>query len=112
MIVKFFSSEAGELVMMADTARPLLKAIGKHCTAQGVITRSEASQAVIELERYLDRIAPQELQMDEDKEKSLPSMLRPVSARQRAWPLVKMLNRTARARKEGHITWKAAADFE
>ncbi|MDR1648555.1 MAG: DUF1840 domain-containing protein [Zoogloeaceae bacterium] len=112
MIVKFFSSASGELVMMADTARPLLKAIGKHCTAEGVITQSEMRQAVVELERYLDHIAPQEPPPDEEKEKHMPAMLRPVSLRQRAWPLIKMLNRTAQTKKESRITWQAAQDFE
>jgi len=112
MIVKFFSSEAGELVMMADSARPLLKAIGKPCTAEGVIEKSEMRGAVIELEHYLEHAAPQEAPPDEEKEKAMPAMLRPVSIRQRAWPLIKMLNRTAQSKKDAHITWRAAADFE
>lgn len=112
MIVKFFSSEAGELVMMADSARPLLKAIGKACTAEGVIVKSEMLQAVVELERYLEKAEPQEALPDEEKEKAMPAMLRSVGIRQRAWPLIKMLNRTAQSRKESHITWRAAADFE
>ncbi|MDR3352514.1 MAG: DUF1840 domain-containing protein [Zoogloeaceae bacterium] len=106
MIVKFISSEAGEMVMMAETARILLRAIGKSCTAEGVIAKSEIPLAVAALTRHLDAIAP-EKPREEDE-----NAARAVSLRQRAWPFLRMLNRTAQSRKESHILWKAAADFE
>lgn len=111
MIVKFISSESGEMVMMSDIARPLLKAIGKTCEAQGVIAKSEMLEAAAALERYLDTVAPQEAPLSEEEEANTPPMARPVSLRQRAWPFIKMLNRTARSKKDSHILWKAAADF-
>jgi hypothetical protein len=111
MIVKFISSEAGEMVMMTETARPLLQAMGKTCQAEGVITRSEIPVLVAALERYLDTVAPTEAPLSEAEEAATPAMTRRVSIRQRAWPLLKMLNRTAQSRKESHIVWKAAADF-
>jgi hypothetical protein len=111
MIVKFISSETGEMVMMSDMARPLLKAIGKSCQAEGVITKSEMLLAVAALERYLDAVAPQESRLSEEEEKATPAINRPVSIRQRAWPFIKMLNRTAQSGKDSHIVWKAAGDF-
>jgi hypothetical protein len=112
MIVKFISSESGEMVMMSDIARPLLKAIGKTCEATGVIAKHEMPQAVEALERYLEAVAPQEARLSEEEEAKTPPMNRPVSIRQRAWPFIKMLNLTAQSRKDSHIIWKAAADFE
>ena len=111
MLVKFISSETGEMVMMAETARPLLQAMGKACTARGVITKAEMPLAVEALKRYLAAQAGQEPQLSEAEEAEIPPMARPVGMQQRAWPLLNMLGRTARARKESHIVWEAAADF-
>ncbi|MDR1848717.1 MAG: DUF1840 domain-containing protein [Zoogloeaceae bacterium] len=103
MLVTFRSSEAGEMFMMADIARPLLKAIGKPCTAKGVIDKSEVPVAVATLERLVQH-APD---MPEEEGKPLP-----ISLRQRVWPFIQLLNRTRQAKKEGRIIWEAAADFE
>lgn len=112
MLVKFISSETGEMVMMAETARPLLKAMGKECSARGVITKGEMLLAVEALQRFLAARAGQEPQLSEEEEAEIPAMARPVGMQQRAWPLINMLNRTAQAKREGHILWEAAADFD
>lgn len=119
MIVKFISSETGEMVMMAETARALLKAIGKSCTAEGVLVKSEIPLAVTMLTRYLERLAPEKPEAGGEAGGEAANTgnagnapVARVSLRQRAWPFLKMLNRTAQSRKESHITWKAAADFE
>jgi len=103
MLVTFRSSEAGEMFMMADIARPLLQAIGKPCTAKGVIDKSEVPTAVAALER-LTQHTPE---AEEEEGKPLP-----ISLRQRVWPFIQLLNRTRQAKKEGRIIWEAAADFE
>ena len=112
MLVKFISSETGEMVMMAETARPLLKAMGKECSARGVMTKGEMLLAVEALKRYLSARSGLEPQLSEEEEAEIPAMARPVGMQQRAWPLINMLNRTAQARKESHVTWEAAADFD
>jgi hypothetical protein len=109
MLVTFRSSEAGEMYMMSDIARPLLKAIGKHCSAKGVIDKSEVPLAVEALERLV-RQAP-ETPEDEEKLKDEGKPL-PVSTKQRAWPFIQLLNRTRQAKGEGRVVWEAAADFE
>lgn len=111
MLVKFISSETGEMVMMAETARPLLQAMGKECSARGVISKGEMLQAVKDLQRFLAARAGLEPQLTEEEEAEIPAMARPVGMQQRAWPLINMLNRTAQSRKESHILWEAAADF-
>ncbi|MGB4467920.1 MAG: DUF1840 family protein [Azovibrio sp.] len=112
MLVKFISSETGEMVMKEDTARPLLKAMGKACSAQGVITKGEMQPAVEALKRYLSACSGQEPKLSAEEEAGIPAMDRPVGMQQRAWPLINMLNRTAHAKKESHILWEAAADFD
>lgn len=111
MLVKFISSETGEMVMLAETARPLLQAMGKECLAKGVITKGEMPEAIAALNRYLDMNTPQEPQLSEEEEADIPAMARPVGMKQRAWPLLNMLGRTAQSKKESHILWEAAADF-
>ena len=41
MLVKFLSSETGELIMFSEAAGPLLRAIDKECTARGTFTREQ-----------------------------------------------------------------------
>ncbi|MCL2076740.1 MAG: DUF1840 domain-containing protein [Betaproteobacteria bacterium] len=109
MLVTFRSSEAGEMLMMADVARPLLKAIGKSCTAKGVIDKSEIPLAVEALEKLIQR-APEITKAEETAAEEAGKPL-PISLRQRAWPFIRLLNRTRQAKKEGRIIWEAAADF-
>ncbi|MGL5631714.1 MAG: DUF1840 family protein [Azovibrio sp.] len=112
MLVKFISSQAGEMFMMAEVARPLLKAMGKECLAKGVITQAEMIPAVEALNRYLGSDQVQEPVLSEEQLAEIPAMARPVGMKQRAWPLINMLNRTAQSKKESHIIWEAAGDFE
>lgn len=113
MLVRFKSSETGEMLMLADVARPLLQAIGKRCQARGVIRRDEMLEAAAALKRYVAAHAAEEAPPDEAAEAELPPMARPVRLQQRAWPLINMLTRTAHARRsDSHILWEAPADFE
>lgn len=41
MLVKFISSETGELMMFADMAAQLLRAVGKETLRRGTFTRDE-----------------------------------------------------------------------
>jgi hypothetical protein len=115
MLVTFRSSEAGEMLMMSDAARPLLLAIGKTCAARGVIDKSEIPLAVEILERLVadaisERCAEQvEAEEAIAKAKGKPI---PVSIAQRAWPFIQLLNSTAQAKKAAHIVWEALADFD
>ena len=112
MLVKFISSETGEMVMLAETARPLLHAIGKQCEARGVITQEEMLDAAAALARHVSEASRDEDLPSEEEEADTPPMARAVALRQRAWPLINMLQRTARAKKASHILWEAAADFD
>lgn len=102
MLVKFNSSETGEIIMFADIARQLLQALGKECTARGVFVKEEMLPAA----KILQQLAPQTADVAEEGGEE-----RPVSLGRRAWPLIEMLERTARGDAKANIVWTAAADF-
>lgn len=109
MLVRFDSSETAEVLMYADTAKMLLTALGKETTARGTFTQSEmlpAAEALREAARQAGQ--PPEEEDEEGKEgKKKP----PVSFGQRAWPLIDMFERTARAGSDAWVVWEASADF-
>lgn len=93
--------------MFAETAKPLLEVIGKETTARGTFTPEEMPAAAKALQQAVERSespAPDDDLIDKD---GTPIVL----FRQRAWPLIDMLERTAAAGKDAHIVWEAAADF-
>ncbi len=101
MLVRFVSSETGEIMMFAEVARQLLQAAGKSCTAQGVFTREEMLPAAAILHRLANPV-------DDDAENGEE---RPIPLGRRAWPLIDMLERTAQGDAKAHIMWQASADF-
>lgn len=111
MLVTFTSSETGEVLMFASTAGDLLRVIGKECTARGVFTPAEMPVAV---DRLRAAVAESERAADpaaEDEEDEAPRKPRPVTLRQRAWPLIDMLDRTAGAGEDAYVIWEAAQPF-
>ncbi len=105
MLVKFISSETGELLMFADVARQLLGALGKRCLAQGSFTADEMAAAAQTLRRAVERGgAAAHSDSDEDGEA-------PVSLGNRAWPFIDMLERTAKGGARANIVWEAPGDF-
>jgi len=111
MLVRFESSETGEILMYAETAHALLEAVGKETTARGVFLQPEMQLAAERL-RAAIKAAPKPPEDDEEEEgeprkKKIP----PVGFAQRAWPLLDALERTARSGSDANIIWEAAADF-
>lgn len=112
MLVRFESSETSEVLMYAETARLLLQAIGKATTARGTFTQAEMEPAAAAL-RAAAQQAPKPTEDEEEeidpetgKRKGLQ-----VGFSQRAWPLIDMLERTARSGKDAYVIWEATADF-
>ncbi len=116
--------------MFANTARVLLSAIGKRCTAEGVVTRDEmlpaaaslrhaveAEMAKLEMiakekpydEPAKDEIKEGEVETDENEEEASGQT---VGLAQQAWPLIDMLERSALGDEKSNIVWSAPADFE
>lgn len=110
MIVTFVSSETGEVLMFAEVAKVLLDAIGKETSARGTFIPAEMLSAAEALKAAV-REAAANAPAEEDEEEEKPRKPRPVSLRQRAWPLIDMLERTAKAGPKAHIVWEAASDF-
>jgi len=104
MLVKFISSETGELIMFAEVARQLLLALGKHCTARGGITADEMPAAAARLRRAVERGSAPPTQADDGDEA-------PVPLGYRAWPFIDMLERTSRGGQRANIVWEAPGDF-
>ncbi len=93
MLVKFISSETGELMMFADMAAQLLRAemLPAARLLREAVARGEASAGKAD---------------DDDDGKDAPVALGP-----RAWPLIDMLERSSKGGAHANIVWEAAADF-
>ena len=108
MLVTFTSSETGELMMFADAAGTLLRAIGKEATRRGAFTHDEMLPAARLLRNAVahgEAVAAGK-KVDQEEGDEAPVALGP-----RAWPLIDMLERTARGDADANIVWEAAADF-
>ena len=109
MLVRFLSSETGEILMFAEAARTLLQAIGMECSARGTFTQAEMADAARTLREAVQRAEapPVEDEVDEYGKKKEPV----VALGQRAWPLIDMLERTGRGGPKANIVWQAPQDF-
>mgnify|MGYP001409884257 CR=1 FL=1 len=106
MLVKFISSETGELMMFADMAAQLLRAVGKESGRRGTFTREEMLPAAKLLREAVARGEASAEKTDDDDGKEAPVTLGP-----RAWPLIDMLERSSKGDAHANIVWEAAADF-
>ena len=107
MLVKFISSETGELMMFAEMAGPLLRAIGKETSRRGTFTREEMLPAATLLRQAVARGEASDNKAPDDDEGAEEG----VALGPRAWPLIDMLERTAKGGPQANILWEAAADF-
>lgn len=105
MLVKFVSSVSGELLMFAEVAGPLLRAIGKETTARGAFTQDEMLAAAVALRQAVERGAAPANEADAEGEE------KPVALSSRAWPFIDMLERSSRGGPKANIVWEAAKDF-
>lgn len=106
MLVKFISSETGELITFADVACQLLTLIGKECTARGTFTVEEMLPAAVALRRAVEHGETPEQDEEEETVEE-----KPIALGRRAWPFIEMLERTARGGERANILWEAPKDF-
>lgn len=111
MLVQFVSSETGEVLMYADVARVLLQAMGKETTARGAFLPEQMLPAAQALRDAVQRSEAAQPPAEEDEEEEGKKKEIVVGLRQRAWPLIDMLERTARSGPKANVVWEAAADF-
>ncbi|HRH12819.1 MAG TPA: DUF1840 family protein [Azonexus sp.] len=105
MLVNFVSSETGELMMFADLASTLLRAVGKETGRRGTFTREEMLPAAKLLREAVARGEATAAKADDDGDDSL------VALGPRAWPLIDMLERSSKGDAHANVVWEAAADF-
>lgn len=110
MLIRFYSSETGELLMFADVAKNLLQMIGKETTARGAFAQPEMQAAADALRAAVAREAAPAVEDDFDEEER-PAVERPVGLNSRAWPLIDMLERTGRGGAKANIVWEAPSAF-
>lgn len=110
MLVTFVSSETGEILMFSEVARVLLGAMGKECTAKGAFVQDEMLAAAQRLRAAVKRGEMPELVVDDEGGDGDRRQV-PVGLGPRAWPLIEMLERSAKGGKKANVVWTAAADF-
>ena len=117
MLVKLTSSTSGDLILFAEHAHYLFNAIGKECTAQGVFLTDELPGAIAVMRRIVSEERQMVKSVDEDeqpkanteKEDDQKEIPEHVSLRQRATPLIRLMEFTEK--EGGFLIWKASADF-
>lgn len=101
MLVKF-QSEAGTLAMFGDVAVPLLKLMGHSGTVPSAILPEDIPAAVARLKRAV-AASPDSASQATDKARDAGEEL-PVSLKQRAFPLIELLERAAK--RECEVVWR------
>lgn len=97
-----FESEVGRITLFGDIAVQLLRMMGRTGTVPSALMAAEIPEALANLQQALDA-ADAERNGTSDEEDDEPEKKWPVSMRQRAFPLIKLLQDAA---KEGSdVLW-------
>lgn len=105
MLYKFRSKAAGDVIMMGPAGDDILRIIGKAPGASGIIEVAAMPAAIAALEQAVaaDDAAREQAEKEAQAEgKKLPPR-EGVSLRQRAWPMVDMMKRSATEKAD--IVW-------
>ena len=113
MLVKFTSSTSGQMIMFAKNARELFEIMNKSCFAQGVFENDALLTALEKLKVAANTgvasAVSHETSDETDKDEEEAGEDEPVSLRQRAQPLIRLMERTWKA--GGFILWEAPQAF-
>jgi hypothetical protein len=101
MLYKFKSDAGGDVIMLEPTGRQVLEMIGKGSDAKGILLPEQMAAAHAALQ---EGIASEEAQGANAQQDSSSGPKR-ISLRTRAWPLVMLMERSAKAKVP--ITWGA-----
>ena len=102
MLYEFMSRAGGTVVMTQAVAEQVLGIIGKPPAPAGVFEPAQLSAAISALEAAVAQ-ERRPSAADDEAHDAMPPMTRPVSLRQRAWPLLELF-RAALAREQ-RVTW-------
>lgn len=110
MIYTFRSKATGELIMLAQHARPLLEAAGKTSDIaqqqRGVFTPAQLPDAIAGIERAIR--ASDDPEFNEDDPEQAARARQYVSLAQRAQPLLDMLSKAER--KNVDVLWETSGN--
>lgn len=99
MIYKFKSKASGDIIMMGPTGDALLRALGRTPAAKGIIEPADMAAAMAAIEQAV--LADEAARAEAEKEAAARGeKLAPrdgVALRQRLWPMLDMLKRSAAA---------------
>jgi hypothetical protein len=102
MLITFKSKASGDIPMFAEDAKALLAVVGKEydqsSAPRGIITAKEAPAALEKLRQAADQA-----RVKQREEQDLPEAALTVSLAQRAYPLIAMLERAAKA--DADVVW-------
>jgi hypothetical protein len=97
MIYKFKSNAAGDVIMLGAHGDALLKLLGKDVSASGIIEPAQMPAAIAALEQavHADEAERARAEAEAQAEGHTLPPRQEVSLRQRVWPLVEMMKRSA-----------------
>ncbi|MCU0735538.1 MAG: DUF1840 domain-containing protein [Methylotetracoccus sp.] len=99
-----FESKVGRITLFGDAATQLIRMMGRSGTVPSALLAAEIPEALANLRQALDAAdasAAEESAEDEDETRKTP----PVSLRQRAFPLIKLLEDAAREGSD--VMWQS-----
>ncbi len=99
MLYKFKSDAGGDVIMLEPTGRQVLEIMGKSVDAKGILLPEHMAAACAALEAAVTQEESQGETVDAAEDKSNKR----ISLRTRAWPLVTLIERSAKAKVP--ITW-------
>jgi hypothetical protein len=102
MLIPFHSKAAGDFFMQETHVRTLFGLMGKTFSPQGVITSEEMDETIVTLNANLASAQALEINAEtvSDEELQAPQT---VSLKQRAWPLLDMMQRASKKRVD--VVW-------
>lgn len=104
MLYRFKSRAAADVVMLQPNAEELLKIISKEPGEKGIITAAQAPAAIAALRAEISRREALPTEADtEDEDADYGKKDDPVGLRQRALPLIELLERSSAAGKD--VVW-------
>ncbi len=103
MLYKFKSAAGGDVIMLQANGRQVLEIIGKGADAKGILSPEQMPQARADLEAAITLEESQGETAKTEADADQASTAKRISLRTRAWPLVMLIERSAKAKVP--ITW-------
>jgi hypothetical protein len=105
MLYKFRSKAAGDVIMLGPAGDDVLRIIGKTPGPTGIIEPADMPAAIAALERAVaeDDAAREQAEREAREQGRKPPPRDGVTLRQRAWPMVEMMKRSAS--EDAGIVW-------